>query len=180
MPAGMRTAPRLTTPLSTRKPARKALRNGKDEEKVERLEIELEGLEERARLLPVAAGNYGSLQAGERKVFYVNRRGSGETDSLSLSLYDLEAEEETELLPDVGGYALTPDASQMLVFAQGADLRHHRGSRRSTGNARRYAGHAGTDRPASGVGADHARRLAHLARLLLRSQHARRRLGRAA
>jgi len=93
--------------------------DGKDKE-VEPLKIDLEGLEERAELLPVSAGSYYGLQAGEKRVFYLSgygrRRGGGEG---GLSMYDLADQKEQTLILGASGFALTPDAKKMLVSARG-------------------------------------------------------------
>ncbi len=92
-----------------------------EEEDEELVEIELDGIEARAYVLPLDAGNYGTLYAGEGKLFYMRRGRTGSTDRGStLFMFDMKELEETEVLDGVGGFTLTPDASKMLVYARGS------------------------------------------------------------
>lgn len=94
------------------------------------VKIDFDGIVARAQALPVEAGNYGSLQAGERKLYYLRypNTGSSRGSANELKLFDLAAVQANEpsnpanktLLPGVYGYQLTPDRSKMLVFANGA------------------------------------------------------------
>ncbi len=90
-----------------------------DQDGAELLQIELEGLEARARLLPIEVGSFGDVAAGDGKLFYIYRGRAGAGDDDMLMMYDLEEEEETRLLENVGGFALTPDAKKMMVSARG-------------------------------------------------------------
>jgi tricorn protease len=92
----------------------------KEEEKVEPLKIDLEAIELRNITLPVAPGAYGNLAGGDKKLFYVKYP----TDSNSpptIMMYEFGDEpKETPLVPGGFGFDLTPDASKMLVAANGA------------------------------------------------------------
>jgi tricorn protease len=78
------------------------------------LKIDTEGLEARAELLPIPAGSYGNLMAGDKKLFYFGGRGQG-----GLKMFDLTSKQEMTLLPDAGQFMLTPDATKLVVYAQG-------------------------------------------------------------
>lgn len=80
------------------------------------VDIDLEGFEWRAVVLPPAAGRYADLQAAEGKVVYrrLPRRGASGTDS-PVVYYDL-AERKEETVLDVAGRAeLTADGKKLLV-----------------------------------------------------------------
>jgi len=90
-----------------------------EKEKEEKLlQIDLEGFEQRAILLPLPAGVYYNLQAGEKKLFYI-RRSSRSPEKSGLAMYDLKAKKETMLIAGAHGFELTPDAKKMLVYAHG-------------------------------------------------------------
>ncbi|MBN2080706.1 PD40 domain-containing protein [bacterium] len=93
---------------------------GEEEEKEpERIEIEVETLEARTRRLPIEASNFLKLRGGERKLFYLDYGPDGVDTESTLMMFDLEEKEAAPVLDGVYGYALTPDASQMLVLTQG-------------------------------------------------------------
>ncbi|MCC7478205.1 PDZ domain-containing protein [bacterium] len=99
-------------------PAAPAEGEKKEEPKAEPLKIDLEGLDTRSITLPSGNGGYFGLQGGDKKVYYMKMGAGGPP---SLCMFDLSGDKpaETPLLPGVGGFQLTPDASRMLVFANG-------------------------------------------------------------
>ena len=86
--------------------------------------IDFEGFEQRGTRVPVAADNYGSLEAIKGHLLYTKgspnvygeatgRRAGG----TSLWIYDLKKRQETELLPEVQGWTLSQDGSKILARA---------------------------------------------------------------
>ena len=84
------------------------------------VEIDLEGFEARAVLLPPRAGAYNSLNAIPGKIVYrrLPRAGSGETVS-PIVFYDLAARTETPMIDNANGIAVTADGKKALVAAGG-------------------------------------------------------------
>lgn len=86
-----------------------------------RVEIDFEGLNQRILALPVQAGGYSNLEAGEAgKLYYVRsspagRFGGGGGD---LVLFNLQDREETVLLSGVGGFSLSADGKKVLYAGQ--------------------------------------------------------------
>ena len=94
----------------------------KDDEKngdePEPVEIDLDGLEQRAVVLPASAGNYGQIAAVSGKVLYQRRPRTGSDDEKSPILYfDLEEREEETILDNAGGFTVSADDKKMLVVS---------------------------------------------------------------
>jgi tricorn protease len=89
---------------------------GKEDE-VKAVEIEIDGFERRAVVLPPQAGNYTRLFAVSGKVLYhkIPRTGSG-AEELPLMYFDLEEREEKTVLGDVDGYQVSADNKKALVW----------------------------------------------------------------
>ena len=84
------------------------------------VEIDLEGFEARAVILPPDAGNYSSLDAAEGKVIYHRQPNTGSADESSPIVYwDLEDREEKTILDNADGYVISADGKKMLVIANG-------------------------------------------------------------
>ncbi len=91
--------------------------------------IDLEGIDQRILALPLPAGNYGQLQAGQaNQVFYVARQEAGDGErggrgfgprGGALHRYDLERKRDTVVQPTVTAYELTPDGRKMLYSTGG-------------------------------------------------------------
>jgi tricorn protease len=81
--------------------------------------VDLDGFETRAVVLPPDAGNYDDLQAIKGKVLYRRqpRTGSGD-DNSPIVFFDLAAREEKTVLPDADGFEVTFDGKKMLVLQQ--------------------------------------------------------------
>ena len=97
--------------------------SGNGEEEVEEessVTIDLNTFEERAIHIPVEAGNYRSLSALPGKLFYLKapRTGSG-GNGATLNMYDLEAQEEKEVMANVNGYAISAKGNKILVISNG-------------------------------------------------------------
>ena len=99
--------------------------DGKDEKKDEAkkddkkpVEIDLEGFEARAVVLPPDAGNYSSLGAVEGKVLYLRhpRTGSGD-DSSEIVFWDIEDREEKTIVDNADGYGISANGKKLIVFA---------------------------------------------------------------
>jgi tricorn protease len=88
-----------------------------DEAPPEPVEIEVQGFEERAVVLPPLGGNYRSLSAAPGKLVFLRGplAGSDEEAPSALLFYDLEEREEKTVLPDVDGYELAADGKKLLV-----------------------------------------------------------------
>ncbi len=94
---------------------------GEDEDEIEPLEIDLEGFEERAVVLPPAAGNYGALRAVAGKLVFqrLPRSGAG-GEERPIVFYDLEEREEKTVLADAEGFEVSADGKKLLVAAAGS------------------------------------------------------------
>ena len=79
-------------------------------------EIDIEGFESRAILVPLRPGNYGGLQAAEGMLFY---SFSDTNTSREVYMYDFKEQEEKKLGDDIGSYQLLPDGKQMLISSRG-------------------------------------------------------------
>ncbi|UCG32548.1 MAG: PDZ domain-containing protein, partial [Phycisphaerales bacterium] len=97
----------------------------KDEEKEDEdkpLEIELEGFEQRAILLPVKSGAFTNLAFNhEGKLLYVRHPRPGSDDKPSIKIYDLKEDEkqdkreEKTVLDGVGQFSISADGKKLLV-----------------------------------------------------------------
>ncbi len=82
--------------------------------------IDLEKFEERAVLLPPAAGNYNNLRAVEGKVLYRRPPRSGASEKSSpIVLFDLKERQEETVIEDAAGFEVSADGKKMLVAVQG-------------------------------------------------------------
>ena len=82
----------------------------KDTDEPEPIKIDLDGIESRIAVLPIAVSSYYDLGSAGDSVYYI-RKGQ-------LCLYDLKEQKETEL-GRVGGYEISADGKKMLVAADG-------------------------------------------------------------
>ena len=88
----------------------------------EAVKIDFDGIDQRILALPLAAGNYSSLQAGAGGHLYFMARadagtprgGTGPDGGATLRRFDLEKRKDETLLAGVAGYTLTPDGKKML------------------------------------------------------------------
>ncbi|MGB2714516.1 MAG: PDZ domain-containing protein [Vicinamibacterales bacterium] len=84
------------------------------------VDIDLDGFEARAVVLPPKAGNYDDLQAIKGKLLYRRqpRTGSGEEKS-AIVYFDLTEREEKTVLDDASDFEVTHDGKKMLVRQAG-------------------------------------------------------------
>jgi tricorn protease len=94
-------------------------KDDKKEEPAPKVNIDLDGFESRAIVLPPKAGNYADLQAIKGKFLYrrTPRSGSGEEKS-PLVWFDLTEREEKTVLDDADGFEATADGKKMLVVSK--------------------------------------------------------------
>jgi tricorn protease len=88
-----------------------------EEDKVEPVEIEIDGFERRLVVLPPEPGNYSNLFGVSGKVLYQKhpRTGSGGEES-PLMYFEFEEREEKTVLGDVDGYQVSADHKKVLVW----------------------------------------------------------------
>ena len=134
--------------------------------------IDFDGFEDRAMQLPVPAGTFGQLDVNkENQLLYV-RGGRG------IQLFDLNdpAKSEKSVNAGAGGFVLSADGSQLLAVSGAPTIQAA-----SPGSAPVpvvTSGMSVTVDVRGRVETASARSVAHRARLLLRPEHARRRLAR--
>jgi tricorn protease len=81
------------------------------------VEIDLDGFEARAVVLPPKAGNYSGLAAVKGKLLYLRRPRTGSGDEKSqVVYYDLEEREEKTVVDDADGFEATADGKKLLVW----------------------------------------------------------------
>ena len=109
--------------VDTNKSAEQKKADEKKEEKKEEaktppsaVNIDLDGFESRAVVLPPKAGNYTDLQSIKGKILYRRqpRTGSGEEKS-AIVYFDLVEREEKTVLDEANGFEVTADGKKMLV-----------------------------------------------------------------
>jgi len=83
------------------------------------MEIDLDGFEARAVVLPPKAGNYADVQAIKGKLLYRRqpRTGSGDEKS-ALVYFDFAEREEKTVLDDADAFEATADGKKMLVISK--------------------------------------------------------------
>ena len=80
------------------------------------VDIDLDGFEQRAVVLPPKAGNYAELQSIKGKLLYRRRPRSGSSeDKSSIVFFDFSEREEKTVLDDADGFEATFDGKKMLV-----------------------------------------------------------------
>ncbi len=79
------------------------------------VEIDLEGMESRLILLPLAAGNYSAINSVQGKILYLKftNTGAGERSG-SLKYFDIEKREEKTII-DADDYVLSANGAKILV-----------------------------------------------------------------
>ena len=139
--------------------------------------IDFDGIEYRILDLPVPAAELSqSRQAGAAGQIFFLRTAD---DKTALQRFDLKDRKTETLLPDVDEYEISADAKKLLYRVKDAwAIAPRRRRRRSTSSEGKLKMDAieVRDRSARRVAGDLPRRLAHQPRLLLRPEHARRRL----
>jgi len=84
----------------------------------EPVKIDFEGLEQRAALVPLKAGNYNNLAAVKGKVIFHDFTHP-ENGKRPVKYYDFEEEEEKTIIDNARQYVLTGDRKKMLVAVNG-------------------------------------------------------------
>ncbi|MFQ5743331.1 MAG: PDZ domain-containing protein [Acidobacteriota bacterium] len=89
--------------------------------KPEPVDIDLEGFEERAVVLPPEAGNYGRLRAVSGKLLFhrLPRTGSSSRQR-PIAYYDLEERKETPVMENAAGFEVSADGKKLLVHQNDA------------------------------------------------------------
>ncbi|PKL84261.1 MAG: peptidase S41 [Ignavibacteriae bacterium HGW-Ignavibacteriae-3] len=92
----------------------------KEKEKNKDVKITLEDFENRVVILPVAAGNMGSVQAVSGKVVYLRSPNSGSADKKStVKYFDFDKREEKTIVEDANGFSISADGKKMLAAKTG-------------------------------------------------------------
>jgi tricorn protease len=87
---------------------------------VKNVDIDLDGFEARAVVLPPAAGNYSNVHAVKGKLLYQRQPRSGSAETKRPIVYfDFAEREEKTVLDDAGAFEVTADGKKMLVGFQG-------------------------------------------------------------
>ena len=81
--------------------------------------IDLDGMEERLVLLPIAAGNYDGLSAAKNKIIYMKYANTGTSAPGSIKYYDTEKTEEKTILDNANGFVLSANKAKMVVARSG-------------------------------------------------------------
>ncbi|MGZ5286454.1 MAG: S41 family peptidase [Flavisolibacter sp.] len=82
-------------------------------------DIDFDGFEERITLLPVQPGNYGNLEAGKGKIFYMRFPNTGNVGARnSIKYFDIDKREEKTVLEDANVFVLAHNKQKMLVGRQ--------------------------------------------------------------
>ncbi|MEN8119527.1 MAG: PDZ domain-containing protein [Bacteroidota bacterium] len=98
---------------------KKAKKEDDNSEKVEPVEIDIEGFEERMVLLSPKAGNYNNLQAVSGKIIYHNFPNTGSTDKKKpVKYYDLKEREEKIIIEDADYYRLSANGEKLLIVSK--------------------------------------------------------------
>ncbi len=94
----------------------------KDSTDKKEMKIDFDNIEQRIEILPVKAGNIGSLATVKGKLIYVKYPNSGTRGGKStLYYYDFKKRKEKKIIDDVRGYELTADGKSLMVF-QGRNI----------------------------------------------------------
>lgn len=83
---------------------------------VKETKIDFDGLEQRAVVLPVKPGNFGSMASTSGKLIFHRFPNTGSDDNKRpLIYYDLKEREEKTIIDDVNGFELSADGKKLLV-----------------------------------------------------------------
>ncbi len=97
-----------------------------DEKELKPVEIDPEGFESRAVVLPMKAGRYDSLAAVSGKLLFRRLPRTGAADEKSpLAFWDLEKREEKVVIEDIDSVELSANREKLLV-RKGQGLCDHR------------------------------------------------------
>ncbi len=94
--------------------------DGNSDDEEEKVEIDFEDFERRLVLLPPKPGNMGNLAAVNGKIIFLRRPNSGsEGGKNEVMFFELEEQEESSIIKDVRGFAVSQDGKKMLVLKNG-------------------------------------------------------------
>ncbi len=88
----------------------------KDKEAI-KVNLDLDGFELRARLMPLKNGNYGALSTVEDKLIYLKFPDAGSPSGQregKLGYYDLKKQEEKEIISGVNAYQVSADGKKLI------------------------------------------------------------------
>ena len=105
-----------TTPEKKEKPGEKPGAEPEPRPKVANVDIDLDGFESRAVVLPPKAGNYTDLQSVKGKLLYRRKPRAGSGDEKSpIVFFDFQEREEKTILDDADGFEATFDGKKLFV-----------------------------------------------------------------
>ncbi len=88
----------------------------KEKEKSKEVKITVQNFENRVVIIPVPAGNIGSVQAVAGKVIYLRSPNSGSADKKnSIVYFDFDKREEKTIIDEANGFSISADGKKMLV-----------------------------------------------------------------
>ncbi|WP_462253700.1 S41 family peptidase [Ekhidna sp.] len=91
-----------------------------DEKSDNSVKIDIDGFESRIILLPVAAGNYGGLEAVSGKVVFIQYPNSGSAEgSSAVKFYDIKAREVKTLMNNAYGFEIAANGEKIAVSSGG-------------------------------------------------------------
>jgi tricorn protease len=91
-----------------------------EEKKPKAVQIDLDGFEARAVVLPPSGGRFDNLYAVAGKLIFQRRPRVGASGGTSpVYFYDIEKREEKQIIDDAGGYDLSADGKKLLVAKGG-------------------------------------------------------------
>jgi len=113
----------VSSPLAARNDMEKADtadKAGKPDSASKAVEVDFDGFEARAEILPPKPGNYNGLTGVKGKVLYIRgpRTGSGSNQS-PIVYYDIQEREEKTVLDDANGFVVSHDGKKLLVMNNG-------------------------------------------------------------
>ena len=88
----------------------------KDDKKIPEVKIDFNGIEARLNQVPVGPGNYGDLQAAEKRLCWINADDSGShKTNLQCLAIDNKGDEPDTVMGDVKGFEISQDRKKMLL-----------------------------------------------------------------
>ncbi|MBC7902606.1 MAG: PD40 domain-containing protein [Gemmatimonadaceae bacterium] len=80
--------------------------------------IDFDDIEQRMVILPLPAGNYGSLTAAKGKIIYMKFSNTGATGPGAIKYFDIDKREEKTILENANGYLLSDNKGKILAGRQ--------------------------------------------------------------
>ena len=114
-----RPADELNPPKPADKPADKPAADASEKPKVEKVEIDLEGIGERIQEVPVPPGNYQSLQVASGKLCWINEDPADpQKNTLECAAIANKGDKPETLLDGVKGFEVSGDGKKIMVHKQ--------------------------------------------------------------